>query len=158
MSIRSSLTSGLGRFSNPENSLIRKFRAGTNVSGLTNHHCIYIPVFGINGTLNQCPKYEKKFQDLWQTLQSISKKHLVKWITIIYCPPTVKPEEIIGLHSVCLFVRHTRFLDFSWLCFHISWWKLVASFYMKNYRKRWLPSQLTYFFVSYCPWSVTLVK
>ena len=28
-----------GRFSNPENSLIRKYRPGTNVSGLTNHHC-----------------------------------------------------------------------------------------------------------------------
>ena len=26
-------------FSNPENSLIRKDRPGTNVSGLTNHHC-----------------------------------------------------------------------------------------------------------------------
>ena len=30
-----------GRFSNPENSLIRKYRLGTNVSGLTNHHCTY---------------------------------------------------------------------------------------------------------------------
>ena len=29
-----------GRFSNPENSLIRKHRPGTNGSGLTNHHCI----------------------------------------------------------------------------------------------------------------------
>ena len=29
-----------GWFSNPENSFIRKFRQGTNVSGLTNHHCI----------------------------------------------------------------------------------------------------------------------
>ena len=29
-----------GRFSNPENSFIRKYRPGTNVSGLTNHHCI----------------------------------------------------------------------------------------------------------------------
>ena len=29
-----------GRFSNPENSSIRKYRPGTNVSGLTNHHCI----------------------------------------------------------------------------------------------------------------------
>ena len=38
--IRSSLMSGPGRFSNPENSLIRKFPAGTNVSGLTNHHCM----------------------------------------------------------------------------------------------------------------------
>ena len=30
----------IGWFSNPENSLIRKYRPGTNVSGLTNHHCI----------------------------------------------------------------------------------------------------------------------
>ena len=28
-----------GRFSNPENSFIRKYWPGTNVSGLTNHHC-----------------------------------------------------------------------------------------------------------------------
>ena len=28
-------------FSNPENLLIQKYRPGTNVSGLTNHHCIY---------------------------------------------------------------------------------------------------------------------
>ena len=28
-----------GRFSNPENSLIRKYRPGTSLSGLTNHHC-----------------------------------------------------------------------------------------------------------------------
>ena len=28
-----------GRFSNPENSLIRKYQLGTNVSGLKNHHC-----------------------------------------------------------------------------------------------------------------------
>ena len=35
-----------GRFSNPENSLIRKYRPGTNVSGLTNHHCTCIWHFG----------------------------------------------------------------------------------------------------------------
>ena len=29
-----------GRFSSPENSLIGKYPPGTNVSGLTNHHCI----------------------------------------------------------------------------------------------------------------------
>ena len=29
-----------GRFSNPENLLIRKYRQRTNMSGLTNHHCI----------------------------------------------------------------------------------------------------------------------
>ena len=44
----------------------------------------------------------------------------------------------IGLHSVrpsvCLSVRHTRFPDFSSLCFQISGWKLVASFHMKSYR------------------------
>ena len=34
-----------GRFSNPENLLIRKYWLGTNVSGLTNHHCIYIYFF-----------------------------------------------------------------------------------------------------------------
>ena len=33
-----------GRIINPENSLIRKNRPGTNVSGLTNHHCIYVCV------------------------------------------------------------------------------------------------------------------
>ena len=31
-----------GRFSNPENLLIRKYRQGTNVSGLRNHHCTCI--------------------------------------------------------------------------------------------------------------------
>ena len=31
-----------GRFSNPENLFIRKYLPGTNVSGLTNHHCNYI--------------------------------------------------------------------------------------------------------------------
>ena len=36
--------------------------------------------------------------------------------------------------SVCLSVRHTHFPDFSQLCFHISEWKLVASFHMKSYR------------------------
>ena len=30
-----------GRFSNPENSFIRKYWTGTNVSGLTNHHCTW---------------------------------------------------------------------------------------------------------------------
>ena len=54
----------------------------------------------------------------------------------------MKPEGTIGLHSVlpsvrlsvCPSVRHTRFPDFSSLCFHISGWKLVASFHMKSYR------------------------
>ena len=50
MFIRSSLTSGLGRFSNPENSLIRKFPAGTNVSGLTNHHCTPSAIWILGGT------------------------------------------------------------------------------------------------------------
>ena len=37
-----------GRFSNPENSLTRKYRPGTNVSGLTNHHCTCVtPVHDI---------------------------------------------------------------------------------------------------------------
>ena len=31
-----------GQFRNPENSLIQKYRPGTNVSGLTNRHCIYL--------------------------------------------------------------------------------------------------------------------
>ena len=31
-----------GWFINPENSLIQKYPPGTNVSGLTNHHCTYI--------------------------------------------------------------------------------------------------------------------
>ena len=57
---------------------------------------------------------------------------------MVISPPPVKPEGTIGLHSVCpsvsLSVCHTRFPDFSWLCFHISWWKLVGSFYMKSYR------------------------
>ena len=64
----------------------------------------------------------------------------------LFSPPLVKPEGTIGLHSVCpslrpslcqsvrLSVRHTRFPDFSLLCFDISEWKLVASFYMKSYR------------------------
>ena len=30
-----------GRFSNPENSLIWKYQPGTNLSGLTNHHCTF---------------------------------------------------------------------------------------------------------------------
>ena len=50
----------------------------------------------------------------------------------------MKPEGTIGLHSVCpsvcTSVCHTRFPGFSSLCFHISEWKLVASFYMKSYR------------------------
>ena len=58
-------------------------------------------------------------------------------VTVI-SPPPVKPEGTIGLHSVCpsvcLSVRHTRFPDFPSLCFHISGWKLVVSFYMKSYR------------------------
>ena len=33
------------RFSNSENSFIRKYRPGTNVSGLTNHHCISLKRF-----------------------------------------------------------------------------------------------------------------
>ena len=36
--------------------------------------------------------------------------------------------------ELCPFSHHTHFPDFSCLCFHISGWKLVASFYMKNYR------------------------
>ena len=56
-------------------------------------------------------------------------------------PPPVKPEGTIGLHSVWMkvgsvlpSVRHTRFLDFSLLCFRISEWKLVTSFHMNSYR------------------------
>ena len=33
-----------GRFINLENSLIWKYRPGTNVSGLMNHHCIFVIV------------------------------------------------------------------------------------------------------------------
>ena len=50
----------------------------------------------------------------------------------------MKPEGSIGLHSVhqslSPSVRHTRFPDFSLLCFHLFGWKLVASFCMKSYR------------------------
>ena len=57
-----------------------------------------------------------------------------------FSPPPVKQE--VGLHSVsqslrpsvCLSVRHTHLPDFFQLCFHISEWKLVASFHMKSYR------------------------
>ena len=43
-----------GRFSNPENSLIRKYWPGTNVSGLTNHHCTHshAPVYRIFSKLH----------------------------------------------------------------------------------------------------------
>ena len=70
----------------------------------------------------------------------------VPWHSVVISPPPVKPKGTIGLHSVCqsvqlsvrlsvhLSVRHTRFLDFSWLCFDTSGWKLVASFHMKSYR------------------------
>ena len=64
------------------------------------------------------------------------------YIFYVFSPPPVKPEGTIGLHSVrqsvcpsvCLSIRHTRFPDFSSLCFDTSGWKLVASFYMKSYR------------------------
>ena len=41
-----------GRFSNPENSLIQKYRPRTNVSVLTNHHCTcpLPPLFSCTGT------------------------------------------------------------------------------------------------------------
>ena len=66
MFIRSSLTSGLGRFSNPENSLIRKFRAGTNVSRLTNHHCTSFSFYYESlKDREQCQ--HKSFQILWYT-------------------------------------------------------------------------------------------
>ena len=63
-------------------------------------------------------------------------------IKSLYCssisPTPVKPEGSIGLHSVrrslSPSVRHTRFPDFSLLCFHLFGWKLVASFCMKSYR------------------------
>ena len=46
----------------------------------------------------------------------------------------MKPEGTVGFHSVRQSVRHTRFLNFSSLRFHISGWQLVASFYMKSNR------------------------
>ena len=60
----------------------------------------------------------------------------------LFSPPPVKPEGTIGLHSVrhsvtlsfCLSVCHTRFPDFSWLCFHMFEWNLVTNFHMKSYR------------------------
>ena len=60
-------------------------------------------------------------------------------VWFIISPRLVKPEGTIGLHSVrqsvCLSVCPSpRFPDFSLLCFHISGWKLVPSFYMKSYR------------------------
>ena len=72
----------------------------------------------------------------------------------------MKPEGTIGLHYVCQSVRpfrqsvcHTRFPDFSSLCFHISGWKLVASFYMKTYRSSltFVMSGLIFFFMSFLP-------
>ena len=65
-------------------------------------------------------------------------------MSLIISFPPVKPEGTIGLHSVCpsIFlsvsqsVCHTRFPDFSWLCFRISGWNLVASFHLKSYRSR----------------------
>ena len=75
----------------------------------------------------------------------------------------MKPEGTIGLHSVCLSlcysvchsvilsVCHTSFPDFSWLCFHISEWKLVASFYMKSYRSGLTFITVDLLFMSYCP-------
>ena len=43
-----------GRFSNPENSLIRNYWPGTNVSGLTNHHCMLYnsTTLAYSGSLN----------------------------------------------------------------------------------------------------------
>ena len=43
------------------------------------------------------------------------------------------------LWLTCFFMSYCplfkiRFPDFSWLCFHISEWKLIASFGMKSYR------------------------
>ena len=40
------------QFSNPEKSLIRKYRPGTNVSGLTNHHCTCAVKFHNNSNWN----------------------------------------------------------------------------------------------------------
>ena len=72
----------------------------------------------------------------------IQKAHISEQLLI--SPQPVKPEKTIGLHSVCLSfclsarqsVCHTRFPDFSLLCSHISWWKLIASFRMMSYRLR----------------------
>ena len=79
----------------------------------------------------------------------------------------MKPEGTIGLHSVCLSIRpsvclsfchsvilsvcHTSFPDFSWLCFHISEWKLVASFHMKSYRSSSTFVMVDLLFMNYCP-------
>ena len=46
---------------------------------------------------------------------------LVQLLLLIFSPPPVKPEGTIGLHSVCLSVRHTSFFlkwfpDDNWLC------------------------------------------
>ena len=48
------------------------------------------------------------------------------------------------------------FLDFSWLYFQVSEWRLVTRFYMKSSIWKvtdqvWLSSRLTKFFKSYCP-------
>ena len=46
-------------------------------------------------------------------------------------------------HELLPFVQsslcHTSFPHFSWLCFHIFEWKLIASFYTKSYRSSSIP-------------------
>ena len=44
-----------------------------------------------------------------------------------------------------------RFPDFSRLCFHISEWKLLASFHMKSYRSSSTFVTVDLIFMSYCP-------
>ena len=64
---------------------------------------------------------------LYEELENIAKKSPENW-----CDGQIFEQRAFIQNSV----RHTSFTDFSWLCFYISRWKLVASFYMKSYRSK----------------------
>ena len=73
-------------------------------------------------------------------------------------PPPVKPEGTIGLHSVRHSVCHSvclsvtlSFPDFSWLCFQVFEWNLVASFNMKSYRSSSTFITVDPLFLELCP-------
>ena len=91
-----------GRFSNTENLLIRKYRPGTNLSGLTNHHCMCCLHF-ISLYLSI------RFFNIVQFLAHLSLR--LMWAIVIAHPPSIR-------HSAWTF--HI-FNFFS----RTAWWNLM---------------------------------
>ena len=71
-----------GRFSNLENSLIRKYWLGTNVSGLTNNHCKYNfvvpPIRWVHYRNQVCPSVDTSDTITWLVF-NLKLSYFIPW-------------------------------------------------------------------------------